>query len=318
MTGDLFDQAIPERPESLTFNQGMRLFRLLHWDRKDTAPQNESVCRYLVEFFDGRMLHLIGRQDANNCLTWLRTTKVLGAWSLIKARMILTLLFNKFDEWKEDGVAAGYNFSGLALPRKNPGKMATKVAAPKPTVFISPWEFRKWLKMAVKANDDGFAAAFKLGLWCRLAPIDIEHLNDSEVDDEAFEIRVYRRHTKTDKNPTGCLQVISMTEKLWAEINRCRRFRKPGETRIIPIQVNKRRRFAKIRKLARAHGMRDITLGVLRRSASDFLLEENFSADAVADAMGHTTTKVLDHHYSSKKRTPFRREISQKLTESFQ
>lgn len=314
---DLFDQPLPEVVTRLTFNQAMRFFRANHWDTKKGAAKTDSLCRYMVEFFDGRFIDLIGRQDTVNLLNWLRLKKGAGAWYLIRARGILRLLYNRFDIWKEDGAVGGHDLSGLALPRRNPTFKVPAPQPPKPQVFLSPFEHRGWIRAARGAGDLGFEAAFKLGLWFRLSPIDLENLNDDEIDEQAFEIRIQRRHTITEKTPAGAPQVIKLTEKAWALIERCRRYRKPGDKMILPIRVNKRRRFAKIRKLAVASGLRDMTLSVLRRSASDFLLERNFPVDAVSDALGHTTDKIVNFHYSSKKRAPHRGKITTELVDAF-
>lgn len=314
---DLFDQPIPPVVERLTFNQLMRLFKRAHWDRKKEAARQTALCNYMVEFFDGRPIEAIGRQDTINLITWLRTKKNLGAWMLIKARGIMRLMFNLAEIWREDGFVEGHDVHALALPRKNPTFKVPAIRAPKPQLFLFPFEFRGYIRAARKVGDWGFEAAFKMGLWFRLSPIDLENLNDDEIDEQAFEIRVHRRHTITDINPTGCLQVIKLTEKAWALIDRCRRARRPGEKLILPIQLNKRRRFAKIRKAAVAAGFRDMTLSALRRAATDYLLEKGYSKETVADAAGHTTTKMLDPHYSRKKHAPHRYAVTNELVESF-
>jgi len=313
---DLFDQPLPHAITRLTFNQGMRLFQELHWFRTRQGKNSESLCRYIVVFFEGRSVDNIGRQDTFNLLAWLRTEKKQGGWSLIKARAIVRLMYNKLELWKEDGIVGPYDFTGVLLPRKNPTFKVPTPKPPKPQLFISPFEFRGWIKAARKAGDVVFEAAFRFALWFRLSPIDLENLNDDEIDEQAFEIRLFRRHTKTALNPGGCPQTIELTEKAWALINRCRQHRRPGEKLILNM-VNKRRRFAKIRKIAREMGLRDITLSVFRRSASDHLMEQGFSKEAVADSLGHTTEKIVDFHYASKKRAPFRRQVTEELTTKF-
>lgn len=314
---ELFNQPIPEVIERLTFNQFMRLFKALYWDKKKESKRTGSICNYMVIHFDGKFIDTMGRHETLSLLNWLRTVKNYKAWSLIKARSILRLMFNVIEIWKEDGLVGGYDFTSVRLPRKNPTFKVVMPTPPRPTLFLNPMEFRGWIKAAKKAGDFGFEAAFKLGLWFRLSPIDLENLNDSEIDEQAFEIRVHRRHTITDRNPEGCLQVIALTEKAWAFINRCRQYRKKGETKIIPIQINARRRFAKIRKIAREMGLRDMTLSALRRSGADYILEKGYTKDAVSDALGHTTDKIVEKHYASKKRAPYRREITAELVAGF-
>lgn len=314
---DLFDQPTPELIEKMTFNQFMRLFKRVHLDRKKEGPRLEALCRHMVEFFDGRMIDTIGRQDTRNLLNWLRASKNLGPWTLIKARSVLRLMFNLAETWKEDGFIEGHDTSRLSLPRKNPTLKTERPKAPRPEIFLSPFQFRGWIKAARQANDLGFEAAFRFGIWFRLSPIDLENFNDDEVDNSAFEVRIRRRHTKTDKDPAGCLQVIKLTERAWAWIERCRRFRKAGEKRIISISVNKRRRFAKIRKIAVGMGLQDVTLCVFRRSASDYLLSKGFAKGSVADSLGHTTEKMVDAHYSRMRYSPDRLKITTELLKTF-
>jgi len=61
----------------------------------------------------------------------------------------------------------------------------------------------------------------------------------------------------------------------------------------------------------------DATLSAFRRSASDFLLEKGYSREAVADALGHTTEKIVDAHYASKKHAPYRRDVTHDLVVNF-
>jgi len=313
---NLFDQPLPQRVERLNYTQAMRLFVRFHYGKLRSSSRHDALVRYMEEFFYVKPIETIGRQDTINLLKWLKEEKKQGAWGIIAARGIQRLLFNKLELWKEDGYLGEYDLRALQLPRKNP---TFQVPVPKPTrpqVFLNPMEFRGWIKAARRADDFWFEAAFKFGLWFRLSPIDLENLNDDEIFDNDMEIRVHRRHTKTDRQPDGCLQVIELTEKAWALIERCRRYRKPGTKLILPM-INKRRRFAKIRKIAKSMGLKDMTLSALRRSASDHLLEKGFPKEAVADGMGHTTTKMLDPHYSRKKHAPHRRILTRELVSSF-
>lgn len=318
MSGDqleLFEQRPPTLIDTLIFNQAWRLFFELHWSRRKESTRADALCRYIVAFFDGRLIHTITRQDGENLIHHLKTHRNQGPWSLIKARTILRLMFNKLEQWRDDGYAGDYDVSRLLLPKRNPGKAIPSIKAPKREVFHSPFEIRSWIRLARRVGDDGLVSILRLGLWLRLSPIDLEALDDSEIDEEAFEVRIHRRHTKTPRNPVGCLQVIPMTERVWAEINRCRRYRKPGETRVLYF-VNMRRRFGRIRKLARALGMRDLTLGAFRAAAAAALEKGGFDIRTIAQGHGHTTTKMMESHYLPN-RNPHLRKATQELVKKF-
>ncbi len=312
---ELFDQRPPSIVETLTFNQAWRLFFDLHWSRRKEASRAEALCRYIVAFFDGRLIHTIGRQDGENLIDHLSKVKRQGPWSLIKARSILRLIFHKLEQWKDDGYAGNCDVSRLLLPKRNPGKAIPAMVTPRRVVFHSPFEVRGWINLARLAGDEGLVSTIRLGLWLRLSPIDLEHLDDSEIDEEAFEVRVYRRHTITPKNPQGCLQRIPLTEKVWGEIARCRKYRRPNETRIL-YWCNMRRRFAKLRKMARAKGMRDITLGAFRAAAAAALEKDGFDIRTIAQGHGHTTTKMVESLYLPD-RNPHLRKATGKLAEIF-
>ncbi len=227
------------------------------------------------------------------------------------------LMFNMAEVWRDDGFVHGHDLRNLQLPRVNPTFKTDPPAKSRPETFISPSIFRSWIKACRAADDLAYEAAFKFAVWFRLSPIDLKNLNDDELDEEAFELRIRRRHTITDKNPHGCLQVIKLDEQSWAMIARCRRFRKPGNKLLFDIQTNGKKRFLKIRKIGMKMGLRSITLSVFRRSASDHLLAKGYQRSHVADALGHTTEKNLDPHDSSKRHAPYRGQITRELTGAF-
>ncbi len=293
---DLFDQPLPAVVETLTFNQAWRLFYELHWSKKKNSTRSDAIGRYILAFFDGRLIHTIGRQDGENLMHHLRVFRKQGPWGQIKGRTILNLMFSKLEQWRDDGWAGDRDFSKVLLPRRNPGKAIPVIKAPKRAIFHTPFEIRGWIKMARQVGDERLVSIIRLGLWLRLSPIDLEALNDAEIDEEAFEVRVYRRHTITPRNPVGCLQTIPLTERCWGEINRCRTHRKPGVATILDFS-NIRRRFSKVRKLARERGMRDLTLGAFRAAAAAALELGGFDIRTIAQGHGHTTTKMMENHY---------------------
>ena len=295
---DLFDQPISAQPESLFWPQLWRLFHEHHWKKRKESTRAESIGRYILEFFDGRAIHLIRGQDVDNLLRWLELSKHQGPWSLIKARSIVRLVYNKLFEWVEDGGVGDIDLTKCALPKRNPGKSSTPIRVPPPIDHANPWEYRTWIKLARQIGDRKLVAALRIGIWCRLSPIDLIELDDSEVDEAKFEIRVRRRHTRTPKNPAGVLQTIHLTERIWGEISVCRQYRKPGTTRIIET-TNLRRRMAKVRKLARLKGITTaLTLRILRRSAAQHLREAGYDDSVLQEALGHTTTKMARERYT--------------------
>lgn len=286
------------KPSPFGNSRVTRLFHEHHWKRKKEATRADSLGRYILEYFDGRAVNLIRGQDVDNLLHWLETVKGQGPWSLIKARSLVRLVFNKAEEWREDGGVGGHDFSRLLLPKRNPGKSSKAIRTPPPIDHANPWEYRTWIKLARQVGDRKLVAALRIGIWCRLSPIDLIELDDSEVDEAKFEIRVRRRHTRTPKNPAGILQTIHLTERIWGEIAVCRQYRKAGTSRIID-STNLRRRMAKVRKLARLKGITTaLTLRILRRSAAQHLREAGYDDSVLQEALGHTTTKMARERYT--------------------
>ncbi len=318
---DLFAQPVAERIEFLTFNQAVNLFVAIYWNRKKMAASTRSTLRYLVSFFDGRLIHLIGRQDmqnvmhhlANNILNCRNGKMGLGPSAINKAKMIMTLLYRKLEEWKLDGVVGDHDFSRLTLPSRNPGLLVKRLNEEPDDRFYSPWEYRQWLRAARSIGDYGLVDAIRLGVWLRLSPIDLVELNDDEID--GMEIRVYRRHTKTDQNPKGQLQVCALTEKVWGLIERCRRYRNPGEKRILNL-VNKRRRLKRLRKKVIEMGGRDFTLRHLRKSGSGRLFELGYDIQTVQEGNGHASPRTTRKWYTPP-RNPNLRKATQKLVEEY-
>lgn len=295
---DLFDQPIPAQPEILFWPQFWRLFDEHHWRYLKESSRAGALIRYILAEWQGRAFHLIRAQDADNLLKILATKYGQGPWSLQKARMIIRLVFNKAERWKEDGGVGNVDLTRLLLPRRNPGKHSTPIQSPPPIEHVSPWEYRTWIRLAREIGDRKLVAALRIGIWCRLSPIDLVQLDDSEVDETKFEIRVFRRHTRTSKNPAGVLQRIHLTERIWGEIAVCRQFRRPGVTGIID-QTNLRRRMAKIRKLAVARGIHTrFSLRILRRSAAQHLKDVGYDDGVIAEALAHTTTKMVRERYT--------------------
>lgn len=302
---DLFDQPISSKLDRLTFNQALRLFEEVYWNKKKMSERTKSSIRYLNSFFNGRNLEEIGRYDIENLRMHLsrnvynqRTnTRGLGVSAVNKAHMIITLLYNKFEQWKQDGWAGGYNFENLVLPRKNPGLLVKKAMEPQDDRFFTPWEFRIWIRLAKQIGDYRLADIIRFGIWLRLSPIDLREFNDDEIDEQNMVIRVYRRHTKTDKNPQGCLQVIPITERIWGRIQTCRRYRDPKENRILDFR-NDRRRLAKLRKAFRALGYRDFTWRHLRRSGSGHLFTKGVDFQTIADGQGHKDPRTTRRYYT--------------------
>jgi integrase len=298
---DLFDQPIPEAPETLTFNQAMTIFRELHWGRKKMATKTGSFERYMIGFFDGRLIHGMGRLDCEQLRHHLTTTRGLKVSTVNKAHMILALLFSKLGQWQADGVAGGYDFTRLKMPRSNPGKAVKmpKVIPDQP--FHDPFVIRRYIRLARQMGEEGLSLAIRLGWIFRVSPIDLWELNDAEINEERMEIRIWRRHTKTERTPQGALQIIKLTESAWGAINRAREFRKPGETRIFTwTEAQRRRKLRRLRTRAKKEGLPGVNWLDLRRGAGGYLDEKGFDVRDRKDALGHTNEKTTITYYSKR------------------
>ena len=311
---ELFDQPLPEKLERLTFNQAMRLFVAIHWSKTKMGGKTGALVGHLVTFFDGRLIDTLGRQDIVNLRAWL-SKKGFGLAYVNKGHTITKLLYNKFYAWTSDGWADGYNFSKLKLPKMNPADMVPKPRDPARERFLTPWEFKKLIKYSKQVNDWDLVDLIRMALWCRLSPIDLENLNDSEISESRFQIELRRRHTMTPRNPQGCLQIIPLKEKMWGLIHRRRQYRKPGDQRLLNF-TNIKRRLNKVRKKAVSEGMEDFTLRDFRRSGSGFLYEKGFSMDTIAEGMGHVDPKTTRQHYIPKNR-PHLAKPTEVLVEAF-
>lgn len=293
---ELFSRPIPKRPEELSFLQGMDLFENLHWNSRSMATRTAALIRYLRAFFDEHSLHAIGRQDVVRLRAHL-TARGLSVSYVNKGQGILKNLYNRFTLWKEDGWAGGYDLSVLKLPTHNPAKL---VPMPKPQYdgpFFSPWVIRRYVKIGQQLGDYDMADRIWIGFVCRLSPIDLRELDDAEIDDESFTIRLWRKHTKTPQKPQGCFQEVKLTERLWGRLERRRRGRPEGVTRIFNNR-NERKRFNAIRRVAKAEGLPDVKPIDIRRAAGGQLFEFGFSDTDRARGLAHTTTKVTLDHYT--------------------
>ena len=317
---DLFDQPIPHSIERLTFNQATRLFRELYWGRKKMASSTRSFERYALKFFDGKYIDTIGRLDMDALLAWAArsggaTQKGLGPSALNKIRMYIGRMFTIFEGCREDGSAGGYITSGMVLPRRNPGRSVKRFKEPTDDRFPKPWEFKAWIRFAKRLGDDSMVDILRLGIWLRLSPIDLENLNDDEIDEARMQIRIFRRHTISDRNPLGCIQVIPITEKIWGKIQTCKRYRRPGVKTILNFR-NKRRRLAKLRKLVRIAGMRDFTWRHLRKAGSGHLFNKGVDLQTVSEGLGHTSTRTTRTYYVPRE-NPNLRKATQVVVDDF-
>lgn len=304
---DLFDQPIPKVIRELTFNQASRLFLVIHWDRTKMSKKTGALIGHLNTVFDGRLIHTLGRQDIINMRD--RLSKMgYGTAYINKAHMLVKLMYNKFEAWKSDGWAEGYNFEDIVLPRKNPASMVNKPKDPARDRFLSPWEFRVLIRVAKRLNDWDMVDTLKLALWLRVSPIDLEEFNDDEINETNWQIQIFRRHTITPRTPKGCIQIIPLKEKIWGLIQRRRQYRNAGEKRILNWS-NFKRRFNRLRKAATEENIKPFQLRDFRRSGSGFLWEHGVDAVTVSEGMGHTTTKVWEHHYKPKTRPHLRKSV---------
>ncbi len=293
---DLFEQPPPEVVTVLTVNQAVRIFVRLYWKRKKMYKGSLQYLNDIVSFLNGRLLHTITRQDIRNLRAYVAARGV-GISGQNKPHMIFTLMVNKLEEWREDGWAGGHDISGLHLPRHNPG-LLVKRAKEKPHLrFITPLEYRAYFKIARELGYHDMAAAIRFGIWAHLSPIDLFALNEDEVDESAWQIHVYRRHTRTDQNPLGSLQVIELTEKMWGALQGQRKYRSPDEKRFFVI-TNRRRKLATIRKVARERGYPDFTWAHLRKAGSGYLHNEGVGRTIRAHILGHKDERVTDRHYT--------------------
>lgn len=300
---ELFDQPlIAEVIYQLTFNQAMRLFEEFRWGKKKVAKQTEKIRKILVCFFDGRMLHTISSIDVENMIAYFlkyefEPGKTYGPSAVNKAHMTLTVMFNFYYKSKDHGWLGNHQVGELKLPKTNPGLLVKRLQEPARRRFITPLEFRAYYKIARQLGYLDIANAIVFGIWSALAPIDLFALNDNEVDESAWQIHVYRRHTKTDQNPRGSLQIVYLTEKMWALIDRQRRYRHPNEKRIFVIK-NRRRKLAKIRKIALEKKYQDFSWRDLRKAGSGLLHKEGYDDQVRADILGHQDPRMTRAHYT--------------------
>lgn len=272
------------------------------------SKKTGALTEHLVRSFDGRSIETIGRQDVINMRRRLEKMGY-GIAYIGKAHMMLKLMYNKFEAWKSDGWAGGYDFSKLKLPHKNPATMIRKPKDPARDRFITPWEFKRLIKFAKRLNDWDMVDILKMGIWCRLSPIDLKEFNDDEVSENQWQIQLRRRHTIMPNNPEGSIQIIPLKEKMWGLIARRRQFRKEGDKRLLNF-CNFKRRFNKLRKLATEEGILPFQLRDFRRSGSGFLWNLGFDVKSIADGNGNTTT-ITERHYIPKTRPHLNKQVAE-------
>lgn len=319
---------LPEVIERLTISQALRFFIRVYWGEKKMYRNTRSFIRYIMAFFNDAAhperapgwIDRIGRGDMTALMQALAAGAVpgqlqpLGASGRNKVLTILRLMYRLLEECRDDGWAYGHNWERLALPRRDPAKRVRKVREPKDPRFFSPWHFRIWIRLAKGRGDFDLANAIRLGVWFRLAPIDLLELNDDEIFDADMQILVYRRHTKNERNPQGEIQSIHMTEKQWGLLQTMRRFRRPGDKRIVNKR-NLRRRLRRLRDDFTKLGHSDFTLRHLRRSWSGHAHNKEVDIDTIAAGLGNTPKTARAFYVPSS--TPRLRAVEAELAADF-
>jgi integrase len=299
-----FDQPIPAVVKELTWKQAAKIFWIAHWRHKKFGVMGKSIWDNVDAFFEHRTLQTIGKQDVENLQRHLRMRKgrmkkgYLSTSSQNKVRMYVTLLFNKFYEWRDDGFIEGHDVSNLLLPKMNPGMRVARQKERPRDIVVTPWDFGRILVICRRLRYTNVAEILKFAVWLRMSPIDLRELSDHHVRDGSMQIVKGRGHTRTDSNPEGVIQQIPITERMWGRIRRLQLFRPPGVTRILDF-TNFRRRLNVVRRTARAEGLQDFQLRDLRRSGATYLLYDGgMDLKTVSKGLGHTSTKITESNYT--------------------
>ena len=143
-----------------------------------------------------------------------------------------------------------------------------------PSIF-SPSEAKKLLKTA-STFDSSFVPYLAIGLFAGVRPAEILRLKKSSIKRGYIEITAASSKTRKRR-----LITISPNLKKWLEFD--------GDY----PPLNKRRRLAKLLKLAKLEWKPDI----MRHSYASYHLAQFESADKTALEMGHRDTQMLFRHY---------------------
>jgi integrase len=130
--------------------------------------------------------------------------------------MIVTRIYNKLAEWREDRFQCGIDLSRVAWPQKNPGSLVPKVSEHnfRRRVAWSKADIGKLIKISVEMRDLDMAETIEIFYLTRLRPGDIFGMTHDNVDLAHGYIHGIQHKTITTRLPSGVPYLVAITDKM--------------------------------------------------------------------------------------------------------
>lgn len=268
----------------LSVEEGMTIFWENYWKKLPFGRASRSHVKRILEFFKGRLMDTVSKHDVEAFREHLKGLR-LSPSTINKHQMVLTRLFSKLMEYKQEGIVNGVDFSKITLPLRNPASMVPKVnESPfaRKTV-ISPDDFRVLRSYA----DNDLRDILNMLVWTRLRPGDLRRITVNNLNWYTNQMEGIQHKTITTRNPSGVAYHASITPRIKELLNYRISQVKPGTPLFNFTNIAKR--WNRTRKMS---GILLVQLRDLRRSGSTYLMDNGTDEITVSEGLGHTTTRT--------------------------
>lgn len=280
------------------FSEALTFFWEHYWANTVKASTTKRCFKRMGDFFRNRYLDEITMSDVEGFRRYLASMGLKGN-TINTHHMILTRMFNKFEEWKDGRVFEGVDFSRVPLPTKNPASLVPKisekqfergVAWPKKTIY-------KVINMASMMGDQFLADILEMLYLTKLRPGDLWRITEKNVDLPHRVLRGIQHKTITSRLPSGIPYLIAITNKMAVIISRRSLLVPPGLPLFMDYTMTidgwKKAVLIRFKRVCRAAKCPHIQMRDFRPSAATLLMDNNVDPQTVQDSLGHTSLRML-------------------------
>jgi integrase len=163
----------------LTIEVAMGIFIENYWKFLPSYSKTKAHQRRIMEFFKGRFIDTIHKQDIENYRRYLKEMGLVEQ-TVNKGHVMLSRMFSKLQEYKEAGEVNGMDFRHVQIPDINPCRLVPKVDETKFSRRQTVSE-QQWQKL-IYYSDDDMKENLIMYLDTGLRPSDVHRLTDYNVD----------------------------------------------------------------------------------------------------------------------------------------